>query len=106
MLDTETLGYIHRRLRNALGPPPDELTTAPFIISRNRHINRLQYQCRHTAPTKLLLILNVPPKRPLLTEMNAVRPRVTLRQLRKLNYLWASHSLRCLQVGKLGKENF
>lgn len=49
---------------------PDELTTDPFIISRNRHINWLQYQCRPPALTKLFLILNVLPEHPLLNKMN------------------------------------
>lgn len=49
---------------------PNELTTDSFIISRNRHINWLQYRHHPPALTKLFLILNVPTEHPLLNKMN------------------------------------
>lgn len=70
ILAIETLGYIHKRLCKVGGTMPDELTTDSFIISRNRHINWLQYWHRPPALTKLFLILNIPPEHPLLNKMN------------------------------------
>lgn len=70
MLAIKNLAYIQKCLCKAWAVTPDELTTDSFIISRNRHINCLQYQYYPPALTKLLLILNVPPEHPLLNKMN------------------------------------
>lgn len=70
MLTIKTLGYSHKLLRKVHGSMPDEQTTNPLIISRNRHINWLWYQYHPSALRKLFLILNVSPEHPLLNKIN------------------------------------
>lgn len=69
MLAIKNLAYIQKCLCKAWAVAPHELTDS-FIISRNRHINCLQYRYYPPALTKLFSILNVPPEHPLLNKMN------------------------------------
>lgn len=54
---------------------PDEETTDPFIISRNRNINWLRYKSCPPGLTKIFLFLNITPEHPLLKKMNSTEAK-------------------------------